>query len=96
MILQYLHYRIDFCYHQIMKTYPQYYIAYEKDPKRGYIASAPSIPGCVVYGKTVQEAYRNIKAAIRECLEVREEFKKPLPRETISPAQAQRFSFVQL
>lgn len=79
-----------------MKSYRQYYIAYEKDPKRGYIASAPAIAGCVVYGKTLKEAYLNIKIAIRECLKVREEFKKPLPRETISPTQAQRFSFVQL
>ena len=85
---------------RIMKTYREYYIVYEKivyekDPKRGYIASAPAIPGCVVYGKTLKEAYANIQVAIQESLEVREEFKKRLPRETISRAQAQQFSFVQ-
>ena len=79
-----------------MKSYEQYYIAYEKDPKRGYIASAPAIRGCVVYGKTMKEAYQNITVAIQECLEVREEFKKTPPRETISPAQIQQFSFVQI
>lgn len=79
-----------------MKTTQQYYIAYEKDPKRGYVASAPAIRGCVVYGKTLREAYRNITVAIQECLEVIEEFKKTPPRETISPTQAQRFSFVHL
>ena len=79
-----------------MKAYRQYYIVYEKDSKRGYIASAPAIRGCVVYGKTLKEAYQNIKPAIQECLEVLEEFKKRPPRETISPAAVQRFSFVQL
>lgn len=56
-----------------MKTYRQYYISYEKDPKQGYIASAPAIRGCVVYGKTLKEAYANIKLAIKECLEVLDE-----------------------
>lgn len=74
----------------------QYYIAYEKDSKRGYIASAPAIRGCVVYGKTLKEAHRNITSAIRECIEVRGQFKKTLPKETISPTQAQRFSFVHM
>ncbi len=49
---------------------PSYYIAYERDGKQGYVASAPALPGCVVYGKTLQEAYRNIQTAIQECLEV--------------------------
>ncbi|OHB17524.1 MAG: hypothetical protein A2749_00400 [Parcubacteria group bacterium RIFCSPHIGHO2_01_FULL_45_26] len=71
-----------------MKTYGQYYISYEKDQKQGYVASAPAIRGCVVYGKTLKEAHQNITVAIQECLEVREEFKKTLPQETISPAQA--------
>lgn len=49
---------------------PSYYIAYEHAGTTGYIASAPALPGCVVYGKTLQEAYRNIQVAIQECLEV--------------------------
>jgi|SRR3989338_5787154 len=76
------------CYCWNMKTYGQYYISYEKDQKQGYVASAPAIRGCVVYGKTLKEAHQNITVAIQECLEVREEFKKTLPQETISPAQA--------
>jgi len=79
-----------------MKTYRQYYIVYEKDPKRGYIASAPAIAGCVVYGKTLKEAYANIKVAIQECLEVIQEFKKQPPRETITPSAVRHLSFVQL
>lgn len=79
-----------------MKSYRSYYIVYEKDPKRGYIASAPAIRGCVVYGKTLKEAYANIQVAIRECLEVLTEFKKQPPRETVTPAAVKQFSFVQL
>ncbi|HEY4520181.1 MAG TPA: type II toxin-antitoxin system HicB family antitoxin [Candidatus Paceibacterota bacterium] len=74
----------------------QYYISYEKDPQRGYIASAPSIPGCVVYGRTLKEAYKNIQVAIKECLEVIKELKKKTPKESITPDSVKRFSFVRM
>lgn len=74
----------------------QYYISYEKDPKRGYIAHAPSIPGCVVYGKSLKEAYGNIRVAIKECLEVISDFDKKLPEETIKPESVRKFSFVRI
>lgn len=73
---------------------PPYYIAYERDGKNGYIASAPALPGCVVYGKTIQEAYRNIRVAIQECLEVISDFKKELPRETMRRTVIEKRSFV--
>lgn len=58
----------------MIKTNLQYYITYEKDEDGGYIASAPAIPGCVVFGKTLKEAHQNISSAIKECLEVIYEF----------------------
>ena len=73
--------------------YPQYYIAYERDGKNGYIASAPALPGCAVYGKTLKEAYRNIQTAIQECLEVIVEFRKEVPRESIRRAVVEKLSF---
>jgi len=73
---------------------PPYYIAYEPAGKTGYIASAPALPGCAVYGKTVQEAYRNIQTAIQECLEVISDFQKELPRETIRQTVIEKLSFV--
>ena len=73
----------------------QYYIIYEKDG-RGYLASAPAIPGCIIYGKTLQEAYRNIIVAIKECLEVRREFHKKPPLEPMNPKIVRRFSFVKI
>jgi predicted RNase H-like HicB family nuclease len=49
-----------------------------------FIAECPSIPGCVSQGKTESEAEANIREAIRECLEVREEKGMPL---TVSTRQ---------
>lgn len=74
----------------------KYYISYERDENGGYIASAPAIPGCAVYGKTLKEAYLNIQNAIQECLEVIREFKKSPPKETIHPEIIRKFSFVTL
>lgn len=78
------------------KTSNQYYVAYEKDERGGYVASVPAISGCVVRGKTLQEAHRNIRSAIKECLEVMHDFKKKYPRETINPESIRRFSFVRI
>lgn len=76
------------------KLQAQYYVVYERDGKRGYIASTPAISGCVVYGKTLNEAHRNISAAIKECLEVIQQFKKELPQETLKPEMVRKLSFV--
>jgi predicted RNase H-like HicB family nuclease len=43
-----------------------------------YIAECPAIPGCVSQGTTEEEAERNIRDAIKECLEVRAEKGIPL------------------
>lgn len=74
----------------------QFYITYEKDSDGGYIASAPAIPGCVVYGKTLKGAYQNVQGAIKDCLEVLAEFKKTPPKETIKPEIVRDLTFVQL
>ena len=43
-----------------------------------YVVECPAIPGCVSQGRTEKEALRNIKKAIRACLEVRAERGMPL------------------
>jgi len=43
-----------------------------------FIAECPSIPGCVSQGKSEVEAEKNIRDAIKECLEVRTEKGLPL------------------
>jgi len=49
-----------------------------QDEDGSFIAECPSIPGCVSQGTTEQEAERNIRGAIKECLEVRAEKGMPL------------------
>ncbi len=43
-----------------------------------FIAECPSIPGCISQGKTEEVAEKNIREAIKECLEVRSEKGMPL------------------
>lgn len=43
-----------------------------------YIAECPSIPGCVSQGTTEEEAEKNVREAIKECLAVRAERGMPL------------------
>lgn len=43
-----------------------------------FVVECPAIPGCVSQGATEAEALRNIRDAIRECLEVRRERGLPL------------------
>jgi predicted RNase H-like HicB family nuclease len=78
------------------KKINQYYIIYEIDEKGGYVASAPAIPGCAVYGKTIKQAHANIQSAIKECLEVRREFRKNIPKETMKLDKIRKFSFVKV
>lgn len=73
---------------------PPFYVAYERDVAGGYVASAPALPGCVVYGKTVQEACQNIRIAIQECLDVIAEFQKEIPKETLRRSVVEKLSFV--
>jgi len=49
-----------------------------QDEDGEYIAECPSIPGCVSQGKTEEEAEKNIREAIKDCLEVRAEKGLPL------------------
>ena len=53
-------------------------ITINQDEDGMYIAECPSIPGCVSQGATEQEAEKNIREAIKECLEVRAEKGMPL------------------
>jgi len=43
-----------------------------------FITECPSIPGCVSQGKTAKEAQKNIREAIKICLEVRAKRGMPL------------------
>jgi len=56
----------------------KFLITVTQDEDGMFVAECPSIPGCVSQGKTAEEAERNIRDAIHDCLEVRAEKGMPL------------------
>lgn len=59
-------------------TAMKFMVTMDRDEDGVYVVECPSIPGCISQGSTEEEALRNIRDAIRECLEVRKERKMPL------------------
>jgi len=53
-------------------------VTIDRDEDGMYVAECPSIPGCVSQGKTEKEALKNVREAIKACLEVRAERGMPL------------------
>jgi predicted RNase H-like HicB family nuclease len=48
------------------------------ESEEGFSVSVPGLPGCLSQGRTRDEALENIRSAIREYLEVRDEmFSQP-------------------
>ena len=41
-----------------------YRILLSKEPEGGYTVNVPSLPGCITFGKTVDEAIEHAKEAI--------------------------------
>ncbi|MDP3741340.1 MAG: type II toxin-antitoxin system HicB family antitoxin [bacterium] len=65
-------------------------VIYEAAPEGGYIAFAPSLPGCHSQGETLEETEKNIKEAIELYLESLKESKQKIPvQERILQGQIQ-------
>ena len=65
-----------------MKTYQEFEINYFQDEDGMFTAEVPAIRGCVAWGKSLPETYRNAVEAIESCLEARaavaaKTFRKP-------------------
>ena len=60
----------------------------QPEPEGGYTISVPSLPGCISYGKTFEEAIDMIKDAMAGWLAVAKEEGLPIPEqfETIKVA----------
>jgi predicted RNase H-like HicB family nuclease len=56
----------------------EFIVTIDRDEDGVFVVDCPSIPGCVSQGKTEEEAIKNIKDAIKQCLEVRAERCMPL------------------
>lgn len=57
----------------------QYKVYYERDEDGVFVATCPSLPGCVSQGHTREEARRNIQEAIELYLESLREHGDPVP-----------------
>jgi predicted RNase H-like HicB family nuclease len=51
----------------------------QSEPEGGYTITAPSLPGCISYGTTFEEAIEMIKDAITGWLETAREEGIPIP-----------------
>jgi len=58
-----------------------YQILLRKEPEGGYTVTVPSLPGCVTYGETVEEAVEMAKEAIEVYLERLREHGEEIPTE---------------
>lgn len=54
-----------------MREYQDFEINYFQDEDGFFTAQVPAIRGCVAWGKTLKETYRNAVDAIEGCLEAR-------------------------
>jgi predicted RNase H-like HicB family nuclease len=60
----------------------KFQVTVDRDEDGVWVTECPAIPGCVSQGDTKKEAMKNIRKAIRLCLEVRAERGMPLTVET--------------
>jgi len=58
-----------------------YRILLRKEPEGGYTVIVPSLPGCVTYGDTIDEAIKMAKEAIELYLESLKEHGEEIPTE---------------
>jgi predicted RNase H-like HicB family nuclease len=57
-------------------------VVLEQEPDEGFVASVPTLPGCVSQGDTREEALRNIREAIELYLEDCRDSGDPIPLES--------------
>ena len=58
-----------------------YRILLRKEPEGGYTVTVPSLPGCITYGETVEEAVKMAQEAIEVYLESLREHGEEIPTE---------------
>lgn len=60
----------------------KFQVTIDRDEDGVWVAECPAIPGCVSQGDTKAAVLKNVREAIRLCLEVRAERGMPLTVET--------------
>ena len=58
-----------------------YRVLLNKEPEGGFTVSVPTLPGCITYGDTMEEAVANVKEALELYLESLAAHGEPIPTE---------------
>src|SRR5437868_10888842 len=74
----------------------KFQVTIDRDEDGVWITECPAIPGCVSQGDTKAEALKNIREAIRLCLEVRAKRGMPLSVEGSAMNRAQELQLQRL
>jgi antitoxin HicB len=61
------------------KTRFRFNIVLRPEPEGGFTALVPALPGCVTYGRTLDEARDMVRDAIRGYIESLRKHKEPIP-----------------
>ncbi len=56
-------------------SYGSHRVIFERDERKGYVATAPDLPGVITWGKTMVEAKKMVREAIELCIECMAEAK---------------------
>ena len=59
----------------------KYTVIYTPEPEGGFTVTVPSLPGCVTYGRNLQEAEKMVEEAINLYLQSLQEHKEAIPDE---------------
>ena len=65
--------------HSMKKVRYHYNIILRPEPDGGFTALVPALPGCVTYGRTLDEARMMAKDAIAGCIQSLRKHKEPVP-----------------
>jgi len=61
------------------KAHRPFNILLRPEPKRGFTAMVPALPGCVTYGRTLAEAKKMVRDAICGYIESLKKHGEPIP-----------------
>jgi len=61
------------------KSRSRLHMIFRPEPERGYTASVPALPGCVTYGRTLEQAKELVKDAIAGYIESLKKHGEPIP-----------------
>ena len=77
------------------KTHFRLNIFLRPEPEGGFTAIVPALPGCVTYGRTLGEAQKMAKDAIRGYIESLKKHKEPIPTDDETLVASLDFEYAQ-